>query len=82
MSPLRNHATTPPRTFRIPLTESLMAHGLALRNHVLQGAACRAPTSYSLPFPTFFKNSLSVKISTPNFFALSYFDPGSVPATT
>jgi len=34
----------------------------------------RAPISLS--------NSLSLKIFTPNSFAFSYFDPGSVPTTT
>ena len=32
--------------------------------------------------PTSFSNSPSLKIVTPNSFALSYFDPGSVPTTT
>jgi hypothetical protein len=36
----------------------------------------------SLQIPTSFSNSFSVKIVTPNSFALSCFDPGSVPTTT
>ena len=32
--------------------------------------------------PTNFSNSCSVRMATPNSFALSYFDPGSVPTTT
>jgi hypothetical protein len=44
-----------------------------------------AGTRYIVPAyfnPTSFSNSPSVKIVTPNSFALSYFDPGSVPTTT
>jgi len=46
------------------------------------GYSAAPSISYSYFTPTSFSNSPSVRIVTPSSFALSYFDPGSVPTTT
>jgi len=62
---------------------------LAAANVIMQFGHCRGCSVINSTWngrvyliPSNFSNSFSSKIVTPNAWALSYFDPGSVPTTT